>query len=64
MIEGPYDSYLFRKLNAEEEEEFRQYARLNDPPSENWDIYHPVCRDEWEKRGLHPRSKQGEKFTA
>ncbi len=47
--------HLFRHLNPEEEEQFRQYARDNDPPDiTKWEIYHPVCREEWEKRGIHP----------
>lgn len=46
---------IFRTLSPEEEEEFRQYARDNNPPDLNkWDIYHPVCRDEWRKRGIFP----------
>ncbi len=45
----------FRKLSAREENEFRQYARENDPPNlERWEIYHPVCREEWEARGITP----------
>ena len=46
---------LFRDLNEMEEESFRQWARENDPPSlERWEVYHPVCRDEWVKRGIIP----------
>jgi hypothetical protein len=44
---------LFKVLNPEEEKEFREYAQENDPPDlQSWDIYHPVCREEWEKRGI------------
>lgn len=45
---------IFRELTKEEEEDFRQYAKYNDPPKmASWELYHPVCRDEWEKRGIH-----------
>ena len=45
----------FKVLSATEEEEFREYARENDPPKmEDWECYHPVCREEWVKRGLMP----------
>jgi hypothetical protein len=56
MIEGPYDGWLFKKLSAEEEKRFRQHARrFGVPPeAENWDLFHPVCREEWEKMGLKP----------
>lgn len=49
-----HDSF-FRILSPEEEEEFRKYARENDPPDRaSWEIYHPVCREEWRKRGIFP----------
>ena len=49
------DSVLFRDLSYEEEAEFRQWARENDPPNlERWEIYHPVCREEWMRRGIRP----------
>jgi hypothetical protein len=45
----------FRELSQEEEQEFREYAIENDPPKlEHWECYHPVCRDEWQKRGIKP----------
>lgn len=45
---------LFRHIGAEEYE-FRRWAKENDPPNlDNWTAYHPVCRDEWLKRGLRP----------
>jgi len=44
---------LFKNLDAQEEQDFRQWAIDNDPPNlENWVVYHPVCREEWEKRGI------------
>jgi len=50
------NNVLFRDLTDEEEEQFREYARNNDPPgvpsSERWWIFHPVCREEWENRGI------------
>jgi hypothetical protein len=50
---------LFRKLSPDEEIEFRQYAQENDPPDiTHWEIYHPVCRDEWIKRGIKPISQE------
>jgi hypothetical protein len=46
---------LFRSLDDEEEETFRQHARHCDPPAGvAWEVLHPVCRDEWAKRGLGP----------
>lgn len=48
--------YLFRDLTLEEVEKFRQHARDNDPPNvSNWDIYHPICREVWQSRGIHPQ---------
>lgn len=45
----------FRTLTEAEEVEFRNDARENPPPDlEKWDLYHPVCRDEWEKMGIKP----------
>jgi len=45
----------FKTLTPAEEEEYRQYAREHDPEDlARWEIYHPICRDEWEKRGIHP----------
>lgn len=46
---------LFRVLSPEEAEEFRQYARENDPPDmASWDLYHPECRKVWIERGIAP----------
>lgn len=46
---------LFRNLSSEEETEFRKYAQQNDPPNmDSWEVYHPVCREEWSKRGISP----------
>jgi hypothetical protein len=46
---------LFRELTKEEENEFFQYARDNDPPNiANWEIYHPACRKIWRERGICP----------
>lgn len=48
------DNALFKSLTDEEEQEFREYAQKNDPPDiTSWAIYHPICRDEWVKRGIH-----------
>lgn len=48
-------SFYFRPLSDSEEQEFRWYARNCDPDSlDKWNIYHPVCREEWEKRGIKP----------
>jgi len=46
----------FRSLNDQEEQEFRQDARDNDPEPRpwGWALYHPVCREEWLARGLVP----------
>jgi len=44
---------LFRDLSDTEEEEFRVWARNNDP--KDWkgrhEILHPIVCDEWEKLG-------------
>lgn len=49
------DHFLFRDLDDNEEQQFREWARINDPPDlKSWELYHPVCRDEWEKRGIKP----------
>lgn len=49
------DQILFRDLDDKEEAEFRKYARTNDPEDlAKWDLYHPVCREEWLKRGISP----------
>lgn len=49
---------IFRKLTKDEEQEFRQWARGHDPPNmDHWEIYHPVCREEWMKRGIDPPFK-------
>jgi hypothetical protein len=48
-------SLLFKNLDTEEEREFRNYARENDPPDmASWDMYHPICREEWTSRGIGP----------
>lgn len=45
---GPYDGVLFRKLSPAEEAIFRKWARENQPPDlSSWDVYHPICRQEW-----------------
>ena len=44
---------LFRDLTDEEEAQFRKHAQENDPPKGTpWSIMHPVCVEEWIKRGL------------
>lgn len=50
---------IFRTLSSEEEKEFRDYAKTNDPEPGKWSIYHPVCREEWTKRGFD-RPKESE----
>lgn len=37
-------------------QDFRQYARENEPPPtwEDCEILHPFCRDEWHKLGKLP----------
>ena len=50
---------LDRSLTNEEEQEFREYARQNDPPDMKcWTLYHPVCREEWMKRGIAPTTER------
>lgn len=44
---------MFNHLTDEQEEYFRRWARENNPPNmQNWAVYHPVCRDEWRRRGI------------
>jgi len=51
----PEHGGLFRPLSDEEEEQFRQHARENDPPTDTpWSILHPVCVEEWQKRDCAP----------
>jgi len=46
---------LFKSLSDEEEKEFRKHAKEKDPPEGTpWSILHPVCVEEWLKRGLTP----------
>ena len=49
------DNWLFRDLDDMEEEAFRLHAQAH-PPEDmgKWDIYHPVCREEWVKMGIMP----------
>lgn len=47
------EKMLFRRLDSVEEAQFRAYAQKTDPPpSDNWLSFHPICREEWIKRGL------------
>lgn len=43
---------LFRGLSATEVKEFQAYASTSDPASDDWSVYHPVCREIWTERGL------------
>ena len=57
---------LFRSLTNEEEQQFREHARI-EPPEDlsKWRIYHPVCRAEWVKRGITPMDfDPGREFLA
>jgi len=46
---------LFKSLSDEEEEQFRKHAKEEDPPKDTpWCILHPVCVEEWRRRGLTP----------
>ena len=49
-----YECFMFRALDDEEEAAFRAFARENDPPRPDWSLFHPVCREEWTRRGLTP----------
>ena len=48
------DELMFRKLDQNEEEDFRAWARENQTAEhyEKRDVYHPVVRDEWERIGF------------
>ena len=53
MEYGGMKMMRFKQLSPEEEKGFRKYAQETDPDKlEDWGIYHPVCRDEWLKRGI------------
>lgn len=44
------NDWMFRKLDSEEEQEFRLWARENYKPGTEIDsLWHPVVRDECEK---------------
>jgi hypothetical protein len=59
------EEMFFQELTPEKDREFREYARNNDPPKmENWMAYHPVCREEWIKRGIKPPVKPDDTITA
>jgi hypothetical protein len=46
---------LDRSLTDEEEIQFRKYADEHDPEDmSKWELYHPVCREQWIKRGFIP----------
>jgi len=50
---------LFRKLDKEEEKEFRQWARDNYKPyTEISSIWHPMVRNECEKINIELKSKK------
>ena len=54
ILEGK-SPMVYRELTPQEEIEFRDYAQVNDPPSiDDWEIYHPVCREVWMERGIYP----------
>jgi hypothetical protein len=46
---------IFRELSETEAERFREYARAHDPEPGSWEIYHPVCREEWTRLGKAPK---------
>ena len=48
------DNCMFRSLTDDEEAVFRTYAQENEPSNTDWNLFHPICRDEWRKRGLRP----------
>lgn len=48
---------LFKSLTDEQEAQFRAHAQQHDPPKvTDWAIYHPVCREEWLRRGIGPHA--------
>ena len=52
---------IFRDLTPEEEREFQAYATANPPPNlEDWELYHPACRDVWCTQGRCPHSDHHE----
>lgn len=55
---GPFDNSLFNM--DVDEEDFRQWARENDPPElfEDTEVLHPYVRDEWYRLGVLPEKKQ------
>lgn len=50
-----FKDLMFRALDDNEEREFREFAQQNGPEEiSEWDLYHPVLREEWLKRGIKP----------
>lgn len=49
---------MFKELTEEEEQQFAEYARANDPEMGGWPIYHPACRKVWRERGFKPATPQ------
>lgn len=50
----PMPDYLFKKLSPRQEEKFRKWARdhwVPGPLPDDWEVWHPVVRDEWLKIG-------------
>ena len=48
----PGSCMYFCELDEEQTLDFQKYAQENDPDMSKWEIYHPVCRAIWEKRGF------------
>jgi len=50
---------IFRELNKEETVNFIEWAENNPPPDlDSWEVYHPVCREVWLKRGIMPMREE------
>jgi hypothetical protein len=49
---------IFKELTEAEEKTFREYAKTHNPENDDWEIYHPVCREVWTERGLKPKPPQ------
>jgi len=59
VIEYAYVSTnpLFRSLTLKEVNSFRDHASRTYPdPIDSWNVFHPVCRQEWIRRGIMPKN--------
>jgi hypothetical protein len=55
---------LFKELDEKETEQYREFARTHVPEDlKKWELYHPVCREEWIKMGITPNRVDPGRFN-